>query len=366
MTDTPQEGIARVRQGIDSIDSQIVTLLKKRLGLAKDIGRLKDDGKRAKWDPLRERQIYKKLIDLNEGIFPERSLRSIFHEIITSCRLSQKMVEVAYLGPEATFTHLAGVKYFGHSTEYQAMESIDDVFANVEKGRTTYGIVPVENSIEGAVFSTLDSFMKYNVKICGEVRLEISHNLVCRSGDIEDIQTVASHAQPLAQCRQWLRKNMPSVPTLPVFSTGAAAQMASNNPNIGAIASSLAIKTYELQVVVRGIEDYSGNTTRFLVIGKQSPSRSGADRTSLLLGLMDRPGALNEILTVLSDENINLAKIESRPIKGKLWKYQFFIDLMGHIEEKKIQRGCQRLRDLCSYFEWLGSYPNSEDSSTDS
>lgn len=365
MTNSPQKGIEKVRNKIDSIDSQIVTLLKERVELAKDIGKLKDEGKRAKWDPLRERQIYQELIRQNNGVFPEKSLRSIFHEIITSCRLSQKKAEVAYLGPEATFTHLAGVKYFGHSAEYLAMESIDDVFAHVEKGRTAYGIVPVENSIEGAVFSTLDSFMKYNVKICGEVRLSISHNLVCRSGDIEDIQTVASHAQPLAQCRQWLRKNMPTVPTLPVFSTGAAAQMAANNPNIGAIASSLAIKTYELQVVIRGIEDYSGNTTRFLVIGQNSPSRSGADRTSLLLGLMDRPGALNEILSVLSQENINLAKIESRPVKGKLWKYQFFVDMLGHIEDQTIKTGCEKIRKYCSYFEWLGSYPSAEESSSD-
>lgn len=365
MTDKPTEGIEKVRQEIDTIDNRIVNLLKQRLGLAKEIGRLKNEGKRAKWDPLRERQIYEVLTQINEGVFPEKSLRSIFHEIITTCRLSQKKAIVAYLGPEATFTHLAGVKYFGHSAEYLPMESIDDVFAHVEKGRTTYGIVPVENSIEGAVFSTLDSFMKYKVKICGEVRLSISHNLVCRSGDIEDIQTVASHAQPLAQCREWLRKNMPNIPTLPVFSTGAAAQMAANNPNIGAIASSLAIKTYELQVVVRGIEDYSGNTTRFLVIGKNSPSVSGADRTSLLLGLLDRPGALNEILTVLSNENINLAKIESRPVKGKLWKYQFFIDMLGHKDDEKIARGCERLREICSYFEWLGSYPSADESSSD-
>jgi chorismate mutase/prephenate dehydratase len=365
MTDTPKEGINKVRSQIDGIDSQIVRLLKERLALAKEIGRFKDEGKRAKWDPLRERQIYEALTKLNNGVFPENSLRSIFHEIITSCRLSQKKAEVAYLGPEATFTHLAGVKYFGHSAEYIPMESIDDVFANVEKGRTTYGIVPVENSIEGAVFSTLDSFMKYNVKVCGEVRLSITHNLVCRSGDIEDIQTVASHAQPLAQCREWLRRHMPTVPTLPVFSTSAAAQMAANNPNIGAIASSLAIKTYELQVVVRGIEDYSGNTTRFLVIGKQSPSPSGADRTSLLLGLMDKPGALNKILTVLSQESINLAKIESRPVKGKLWKYQFFIDMLGHIEDERIKTGCDKLREHCSYFEWLGSYPSADESSSD-
>jgi chorismate mutase/prephenate dehydratase len=355
--------IHSVRTRIDAIDDTILDLLKERLECAKAIGRLKDEGNRAKWDPLRERQIYDRLLGANNEIFPPDALKSIFHEIITTCRLSQRKAMVAFLGPEATFSHLAGVKYFGHSADYKAMETIEDVFAEVDKGRTTYGIVPVENSIEGAVFSTLDCFMKYKVQICGELQLEISHNLVCRSGNMEDIQTVASHSQPLAQCREWLRKHLPSIPTLPVFSTGVAAQMAANNPNIGAIASSLAITTYQLQVVVQGIEDYRGNTTRFLVIGKKSPSRSGLDRTSLLIGLMDRPGSLNEILTVLSNEGINLAKIESRPIKGKQWKYLFFLDMLGHIEDERILRGCDKLRDMCSYFEWLGSYPQSEDTS---
>jgi chorismate mutase/prephenate dehydratase len=366
MKSEQKKAISSVRDNIDAIDNKILELLKERLHCAKEIGRLKDGEKRAKWDPLRERQIYERLLRDNGDVFNKDALKSIFHEIITTCRLSQKRAVVAFLGPEATFSHLAGVKYFGHSAEYKPMETIDDVFAEVEKGRTRYGIVPVENSIEGAVFSTLDCFMNYKVQICGEVQLDISHNLVCRSGDIEDIQTVASHSQPLAQCRQWLRKHLPSVPTLPVFSTGAAAQMAVNNPNIGAIASSLAIKTYDLQVVVKGIEDYRGNTTRFLVIGKKSPSRSGLDRTSLLIGLMDRPGALNEILTALSSQDINLAKIESRPIKGKQWKYLFFLDMLGHVEDEKIKQGCQTLKSLCSYFEWLGSYPQNDSLASDS
>jgi chorismate mutase/prephenate dehydratase len=357
--------IPEVRDRIDAIDNQILELLKDRLSCAKTIGQLKDETSRAKWDPLREREIYERLLKDNNKIFPEKSLHSIFHEIITTCRLSQKKAVVAYLGPEATFTHLAGVKYFGQSANYKALESIDEVFHEVEKERTRYGIVPVENSIEGAVFSTLDSFMKYNVKICGEVQLPISHNLVCKSGNIEDIQTVASHSQPLAQCREWLRKNLPNTPTLSVFSTGGAAQMAANNPNIGAIASSLAIKTYELQVVVKGIEDYKGNTTRFLVLGKNSPSKSGQDKTSLLLGLMDRPGALNEVLTILSAKNINLAKIESRPVKGKQWKYLFFLDMLNHIEDPEIREGCELLKKICSYYEWLGSYPRAENLSTD-
>lgn len=349
--------IPQIRSRIDEIDNTILSLLKERLACARSIGRLKTATNRAKWDPQRELEIYQRLLTANEGVFPEKALRSIFHEIITTCRLSQKKTAVAYLGPEATFTHLAGVEYFGQSASYVPMESIDEVFNEVEKERVAYGVVPVENSIEGAVFSTLDSFMKYSVKICGEVQLPITHNLVCRSGNVEDIQTVASHAQPLAQCREWLRKNLPDVPTLPVFSTGAAAKMAANNPNIGAIASSLAIKTYDLQVVVNGIEDYRGNTTRFLVIGTQTPSRSGMDKTSLLLGLMDRPGALNEVLTVLSAKNINLAKIESRPVKGKQWKYLFFLDMIGHIEEAVIREACNILRQICAYYEWLGSYP---------
>lgn len=366
MESEQKKAIVSGRDKIDAIDNSILSLLKERLSYAKEIGKLKDEENRAKWDPLRERQIYDRLLKDNDEVFPSDALRSIFHEIITTCRLSQRKAVVAFLGPEATFSHLAGVKYFGHSADYKAMETIDDVFAEVDKGRTRYGIVPVENSIEGAVFSTLDCFMKYKVQICGEVQLEISHNLVCRSGNIEDIQTVASHTQPLAQCREWLRKHLPAVPTLPVFSTGAAAQMAANNPNIGAIASSLAITTYQLQVVVQGIEDYRGNTTRFLIIGKNSPSRSGLDRTSLLIGLMDRPGSLNEILTALSQEDINLAKIESRPIKGKQWKYLFFLDMLGHIEDSNIQRGCEKLKAMCSYFEWLGSYPQSEDLTADS
>ena len=355
--------IEKIRRKIDAIDNKIVDLLKQRIQHAQAVGRIKSKDKRAKYDPLRERQIYARLLENNQDEFPEQALRSIFHEIITTCRLSQKRPVVAYLGPEATYSHLAGVKYFGHSADYEAIESIEDIFSEVERGRTTFGVVPVENSIEGAVFSTLDSFMKHKVKICGEVNMEISHNLVCQSGNIEDIKTVASHSQPLAQCREWLKKHLPDIPTLPVFSTGVAAQMAAKDPQVGAIASSLAIKTYQLQVVVSGIEDYRGNTTRFLVIGRKSPLRSGRDKTSLLIGLLDRPGALNEALTILADKGINLAKIESRPIKGMQWKYLFFMDMVGHMEDKTIKEGCADLQKVCSFYEWLGSYPmaDSED-----
>ena len=353
--------ISEVRSRIDEIDNTILKLLGERLDCAGVIGRLKTESDRPKWDPKRELEIYERLLNSNKDNkqrFPEESLKSIFHEIITTCRLSQKKIAVAYLGPEATFTHLAGVKYFGRSAEHIPLETIDDVFNEVDKGRLEYGVVPVENSIEGSVFSTLDSFMKYNVKICGELQLPISHNLVCQSGNIKDIQTVASHPQPLAQCREWLRKHLPGIPTLEVFSTGAAAKMAANNPNIGAIASSLAIKTYNIQEVVKGIEDYRGNTTRFLIIGKQSPASSGNDKTSILLSLRtNHPGALQEVLSVISTHNIDLTKIESRPIKGEKWKYLFFLDIAGHIENDIISECCEQLKANASSFEWIGSYP---------
>jgi chorismate mutase/prephenate dehydratase len=353
--------ISVIRERIDSIDNQILLLLKERLLCAKDIGRLKNQNKRAKWDPLRERQIFERLKAMNNNDFPEPPLISIFREIITTCRLSQKTVTVGYLGPEATFSHLAGVKYFGQSARFVPQETIEDIFHDVEHGRITYGIVPVENSIEGSVTSTLDSFIKYRVKICGEVNLAIKHNLVNFSGAMEDIKMVVSHSQPLAQCRQWLRKNLPNIPTQTVFSTGVAAQMAQKDHSLGAIASSLAIKTYELQVVAQGVEDYRGNTTRFLLIGRRSLTRSGKDKTSFVLSVIDRPGALNDLLHILAEHGISLTRIESRPVKGEAGKYMFFIDLLGHINDPVIDKAVVRLRESCASFEWLGSYPQLEE-----
>ena len=359
--ETPGQALLKVRERIDAIDDQFLQLLKERLGCAKEIGRLKSQENRAKWDPLRERQIFERLKAANKGEFPEQSMVSIFREIITTCRLSQKQVEVGYLGPEATFSHLAAVKYFGHSARFIPMPTIEEIFHDVEHGRIPYGIVPVENSIEGSVTSALDAFIKYRVKICGEVNLAIKHNLVNYSGNIEDIKQVVSHSQPLAQCREWLRKNLPEIPTQGVFSTGTAAQMAHQDHTLGAVASELAIKTYDLQVVARGIEDYRGNTTRFLLIGDQSPSRSGQDKTSLLLSLMDRPGALYHTLNIMADQGINLTKIESRPVKGEAGKYMFFIDFVGHKDDPEIDRACAKLRESCASFQWLGSYPRMAD-----
>ncbi len=359
---TPQQlhGIALVRKRIDEIDNTVLDLLKERLDCARTIGKLKDESKRAKWDPQRELEIYERLRKNNADVFPPAALYSIFHEIITTCRLSQRKATVAYLGPEATFTHQAGVRYFGQTASYQPMESIPEVFQEVERERVQYGIIPVENSIEGAVTYSLDSFLLYKVQICGEIKLPINHNLVNRSGNMEDIKTVVSHSQALAQCRQWLRKHLPGVPAMPVFSTATAAKMAAEDPSLAAIASSLAITTYQLQVVVRGIEDFQGNKTRFLVLGDKSPSRCGNDRTSVVFGLINRPGALNEVLTILSAKGIDMTKLESRPAKNQLWQYMFFVDMVGHIEDPPVHEACNILKQICAYFEILGSYPAAE------
>jgi len=365
MPEDNKAALEKIRCRIDEIDDTILRLLKERLACAKEIGLLKSRDNRAKWDPLRERQIYDRLRRDNKDDFPNDALVSIFHEIITTCRLSQKTTEVAFLGPEATFSHLAAVKYFGQTADYRAIETIEDIFIDVERGRVDYGIVPLENSIEGSVTSTLDSFMKCKVRICGEELLPISHNLVNFSGNMEDIKTVVSHSQPLAQCREWLKKHLPGIPCQSVFSTGVAAQMAAKDASVAAIASSLAIKTYQLQIVTKGIEDYSGNTTRFVLIGKESPSASGRDKTSLLVGLLDKPGALNDTLTILARRNINLTRIESRPVKAEPGKYLFFIDMLGHMEDGVIQEACERLQESSSYFEWLGSYPLARESTAD-
>ncbi|MCW5206469.1 prephenate dehydratase [Desulfobulbus sp. F5] len=359
--DEKKKNIAQVRQRIDDIDTAMLTLLQERLDCALTIGRLKKEANLASWDPRREREVYKRLLADNQQKFPENALRSIFHEIMTTCRLAQKDVEVAFLGPEATFSHLAAVRYFGPAAQYRPVASIEDAFLEVEKGRVQYGIVPVENSIEGSIALTLDSFMKYKVSICGELHLSVRQNLVCSSGNLKDIQIVASHAQPLAQCREWLRKNLLGISTLEVSSTAAAAKMAADNPNIGAIASELAVKHYEVQIAVPGIEDHQGNTTRFLVIGSHAQPRSGSDKTSLLLGTADKPGALNEALSILSAKNINLTKLESRPVKGKRWKYQFFLDMLGHSDDQIIQEACTELQHICPSFRLLGSYPKAAD-----
>ncbi|MEW6218280.1 MAG: prephenate dehydratase [Thermodesulfobacteriota bacterium] len=349
-----------IRHRIDAIDSQLLGLLHERLACAREIGRLKAQDNRASWDPRREQQIHERLAAQNRGVFPEDALHSIVHEIITTCRLAQRPTTVAYLGPEGTFTQEAAELHFGRQALFLPRESAEDIFEDVARGRSEYGVVPVENSIEGSVTSTLDGFIRCRVQIVAELYLPIRHHLLCRSGDREAIRTVTSHPQALAQCRGWLQKNLPGIPCQPVLSTALAAQLAAQDGSVAAIASHEAMKRYRLQVVAPRIEDRAGNTTRFLVIGRQSPMRTGRDKTSVLIGLMDRPGALQATLSLLADRHINLTRIESRPNRDQPWSYLFFLDLEGHYDDDVVQDGCQRLREACTAFVWLGSYPKAD------
>lgn len=346
-----------LRNKIDEIDRDLVALLQRRLEVAKEIGREKAKVSSQPLDIIREQEVLKNILKINKGIFPSDGIKVIFSEIISACRNAQRPSKVGYLGPDTTFTHMAACKFFGHSPEFVSLRNITEVFEEVERKRTDFGVAPLENSVEGTVALTLDGLHDFKVKVVGEVYLPISHDLMNRSGRIDRIKRILSHPHALAQCRGWLQRNMPAVPTEEVVSTAHAARWAAVDSEIAAIASPLAAQNYDLQVVAKSIEDFSGNTTRFLVLGHYPPRPSGRDKTSLLLSLEDRPGSLFKLLRPLAEKGINLTKIQSRPVKDEPWRYLFYVDIAGHIEDKHVKEGIEAIKDGCSFLTWLGSYP---------
>lgn len=266
---------------------------------------------------------------------------------------------VAYLGPPATHTYLACLKYFGNSIHALPRESLQDVFETVEKGETDYGVVPVENSTEGSVNRTLDLFIESELKICGEIMIQVSHDLLSQNGKREAIHKVYSHPQALEQCRNWLRKNLPHIDVTETSSTAKAAQIAAEDPEAAAIASSLASHFYYLKIVESQVEDYTNNYTRFWIIGQQIAKRTGNDKTSILFSIPHVPGSLHGVLRLFSDQSINLTKIESRPIKNRPWEYIFFLDFEGHLMDPPIQEAMAELKENLLFFKNLGSYPRS-------
>lgn len=355
------ETIEEIRTKIDRLDSKLVELLGKRAKLAFQIGRLKLEKSLDFYDSKREQAILEQVTELNNGTFPEKSLLSIFQEIFFACRSVQKKETVAYLGPRGTFSYLAALRCFGKEHRFQPTMSIEEVFAQVARDRCQYGIVPIENSTEGTINLTLDALYKYDLKICGEVYQEVQLDLANKSGQLSDIKIIYSHPQPLAQCRQWLHDNLPTIPLKEVSSTAAAAQKAAESPEAAAIAPDVAARLYNLRIAARRIEDYVGNTTRFVVLSKQSALPTGRDKTSILFAVPDRPGSLVEILRVLSERNINMSKIESRPKKGEPWQYLFFVDVEGHYNDAGVREALEKMSQECSYFKWLGSYPKGHD-----
>lgn len=358
MQDTPQK-MQALRARIDSIDDSILELLNERSRVVLEVGRLKSGNNMDFHVPGRERQIYERLLGNNAGPFPNDALKSIYREIISACLSLESPMKVAFLGPKATFSHLATMQQFGLSAELVPQKSIPAVFEEVEKGKALYGVVPVENSTEGVVSHTLDMFVESGLQITAEIMLEVHHDLLSRTGRIEDIKKVYSHPQPLAQCRQWLEENLPGVPLVDVASTAVAAQIVSDDYTSAAIASELAGSLYDLKVVRSRIEDQVNNFTRFLVVSRKGCERSGNDKTSVLFSVKDEPGILCRMLDPFAKRGINLSKIESRPFKKKAWEYIFFLDLSGHVSDSDVAEALEELKQCCQFIKVLGSYPRS-------
>lgn len=358
MAVTDPKSLEELRAAIDGIDDRILELLNERSRLVIRVGDLKRGENRDFHVPSREREIYERLATANAGPFPNDALKSVFREIISACLSLEAPMKVAFLGPRATFSHLATMQHFGLSAELVPQRSIPAVFEEVEKGRALYGVVPVENSTEGVVTHTLDMFMESELVINAEVLLEVSHYLLSRTGRMEDIKKVYSHPQPLAQCRNWLEENLPNVPVVDVASTTLAAQIVSEDYSAAAVASQYAASLYDLKVVRERIEDQVNNFTRFLVIGKKVTEPSGRDKTSLMFSVKDEPGILYRMLEPFASRSINLSKIESRPLKKKAWEYIFFLDLMGHMADPAIAAAITDLKQYCQFVKVLGSYPS--------
>ncbi len=349
--------LGAVRRGIDAIDSRIVGLLNERAKLAERAGAAKLRDGRPTYAPDREREVLDRLARINEGPLPDESLRVIYHEILSASRALESPLIVAYLGPEATFTHEAAKRHFGLSAHLAARRTIAEVFADVERGRAAYGVVPIENSQEGVVNHTLDLFVNSDLSIGAEILLGVHQHLLSRTGDLSAVTRVYSHAHAIAQCRQWLENNLAGVPLIDVDSTARAAELAAEDPSAAAIASEMAATLYRLQPAARRIEDMRGNATRFLVIGHDEPKPTGADRTSLVFALHDTPGILHRALAVFAKDRVNLTRIESRPSRRRAWDYIFFVDLEGHQKDPEVARVITALRKSCAFLKVLGSYP---------
>ncbi len=352
--------LKKLRKEIDKIDSRILEMLNKRTNVVLKIRKTKKDKHLNTHSPDREREILGRLATLNQGPFPNEVLKSIYREILSASLSLEQPLKVAYLGPRATFTHLAAKRQFGPSTHYLPESNIKAVFEAVTRGNARYGVVPIENSTEGVVNYTLDMFMDSNLKIASEIMLEVSHNLLSKTGRASDIKKIYSYSQATAQCRGWLRENFANVPIIEELSTAAAAKRVSKDPTSAAVASELAASAYKLKFVKKGIEDYRENYTRFLVISKDSSPKTGKDKTSIMFSIKDKPGALYAILRHFSKHKINLTKIESRPSRRKAWEYIFFVDMEAHIEDDVVKKAIDAVKKDCLYLKVLGSYPSAE------
>jgi chorismate mutase/prephenate dehydratase len=343
------------REAIDAIDAQVLKLISQRAEHAQAIGRIKNGV--GIYRPEREAQVLRRMKELNPGPLPGESVARLFREIMSACLALEHPLNVAYLGPEGTFSQSAAVKHFGHAAKLQPCVSIDEIFRQVEAGSADYAVVPVENSTEGAIGRTLDLMVDTPLKICGEVDLRIHQNLLSRMEKFEDIRTLYSHPQSLAQCHEWISKNLGHVMRVHASSNAEAARLASQEDQVAAIAGEAAAEMYGLNVLAANIEDEPNNTTRFLVIGQHDAARSGKDKTSLVMAAKNRPGAVYELLTPLAQHGVSMTKLESRPSRTGLWEYVFFVDVEGHRDDAPVAQALEELTGQAVFVKVLGSYP---------
>jgi chorismate mutase/prephenate dehydratase len=354
------ESLEPIRRQIDELDRQLQALLSRRATLARQAGAGKQGPRQTALDfyrPDREASVLQGVLDRNQGPLRDEQIVRLFREIMSACLAQQEPLKVAFLGPEGTFSQAAVLKHFGHEVRDLALASIEEVFHQVEAGVSDFGVVPVENSSEGSVSDTLDMFLFSPLKICGEVELRVRQHLLGHQQDLADVRKVYSHQQSLSQCRAWLDQKLPHAERVPVSSNAEAARMARDEEGTAAIAGDAAADAYGLQVLMANIEDRPDNTTRFLVIGRESYPPSGRDKTSLLLASRHKAGALYELLSPLAKHDVSMTRIESRPSRRGKWDYVFFVDVQGHSEEPNIAAALTDLESAASLFRVLGSYP---------
>ncbi|MEH6418660.1 prephenate dehydratase [Pseudomonas sp. CGJS7] len=351
--------LATLRERIDGIDRHIQQLIGERAQFANQVGKAK--GKLAAavdyYRPEREAQVLRRVVDRNDGPLNDEVLVRLFREIMSACLAQQEPLKIGFLGPEGTHSQQAVYKHFGHSIHGLPLASIEEVFQEVEAGSADFGVVPVENSTQGTIQSTLDMFLTSKLKISGEVELRVHQHLLSRSGRIEDIERVYSHPQSFAQCKAWLRQYLPKAEKIAVSSNAEAARRARNADDAAAIAGASAGNVYGLRTVAGPIEDRPDNTTRFLVIGRELFTPSGNDRTSLLIFIKDQPGALYSVLSPFAKRGLSMNRIESRPGHTGRWQYAFFVDIGGHVQEPAMREALEELQELAHEVKVLGSYP---------
>jgi chorismate mutase/prephenate dehydratase len=347
------------RQAIDQLDTQIVELLNKRTRHVLAIGEIKLKAGEEIYAPHRERAVFESVCARNTGPMTSEQLRSIYREIMSSALALEKTMIIAYLGPEATFTHQAAIRRFGSSLNYASQKTIADVFTEVGKKRADYGVVPVENSTEGVVTHTLDMFVDSDLKIVSQIVLPVQQCLMSNSPRTQ-IKKLYAHPQSLAQCRGWIQNHLPRVEIVETSSNARSAELAAKEKHSAALGGILAADKYGLRILEQDIQDNAANATRFLVLGRQCSPPTGDDRTSLMVSVADKSGALHQAIAAFRRFKINMTKIESRPSKRKAWEYFFFIDCAGHYQDEKVAKAIKLLGEHCNFVKILGSYPNVE------